>query len=153
MPVDHRALLERWVGAMNRRDYDAVEDVFTDDLVQDYPQSGEVIRGRHNFRAILENYPSGLPDDAIDTPSLRVAATDEIKVVAPLFTVVRVEGAGNVGTFQLRTRYPDGTTWWTIGFYQVRDGRIARATTFFAPQFEAPEWRAPFVERQVTQRA
>ena len=64
MPVDHRALLERWVAAMNRRDYATVEETFTDDLVQEYPQSGEVSRGRHNFRAILENYPSGLPDQA-----------------------------------------------------------------------------------------
>ena len=151
MPIDHRALLERWVAAMNRHDYAAVEGIFTDDLVQDYPQSGEVIRGSQDFRAILENYPSGLPDDPIDLPSLRVAATDELKVVAPLFTIVRVEGAGNVGTYALRNRYPDGSTWWTIGFYELRDGRIARATTFFAPEFEAPEWRAPFVERHVTQ--
>ena len=147
MPVDHRALLERWVAAMNRRDYDTVEKTFTDDLVQEYPQSGEVIRGRNNFRAILENYPSGLPDQAIDMPSLRVAATDQLKVVAPFFTVVRVEGAGNVGTFALKTRYPDGSVWWTIGLYELRDGRVARATMFFAPEFEAPAWRAPFVQR------
>jgi ketosteroid isomerase-like protein len=148
MRVDHRALLERFVAAMNRREYDAVEEIFTDDLVQEYPQSGEVIRGRRNFRSILENYPSGLPDDAIDLPSLRVAATDQPRVVAPLFTVVRVEGAGDVGNYNLRTRYPDGSTWWTIGFYELRDGRIARATVFFAPEFEAPEWRASFVERR-----
>jgi len=147
MSVDHRALLDRWVAAMNRRDYDAVEQTFTDDLVTEYPQSGEVIRGRHNFRAILENYPSGLSDDAIDAATLRVAASDELRVVAPLFTVVRVEGAGNAGTYTLKTRYPDGSTWWTIGSYELRDGRVARATVFFAPAFEAPAWRAPFVER------
>lgn len=147
MPIDHRALLERFVAAMNRHDYDALDELFTEDVVHDYPQSGEVVRGLRNFRATIENYPSGLLEDAIDSETLRVTAGDEIRVLAPLFTVVRVEGAGNEGTYALRTRYPDGSTWWTIGFHHLRDGRIDRATVYFAPEFEAPEWRAAYVER------
>jgi hypothetical protein len=30
---------------------------------------------------------------------------------------------------------------------QVRDGKIYRETAYFAAPFEAPEWRAPWVER------
>jgi hypothetical protein len=33
-----------------------------------------------------------------------------------------------------------------VNLYELRDGRMARSTTFFAPAFEAPEWRKPFVE-------
>jgi len=147
MAVDHRALLERWVDALNRHDYATLDEILTEDSVQDYPQSGEVIRGRANFRAILENYPNGLPDDAIDRPSLRVTASAGLKVVAPQFKVVRVEGAGNAGTYMLRSRYPDGSTWWIVGLYELRDGKIARATLFFAEEFEPPAWRAPYVTR------
>jgi len=147
MSVDHRALLERFVRAINEHDHAAIEAVFTEDLVEEYPQSGEVVHGGRNFRAIIEHYPSGLPDNSIDAPTLKVQATDDIRVVAPLFAIVRVEGAGNEGTYTLRSAYPDGTTWWTIGFYQLRDGRIARSTVYFAPEFDAPEWRAPYVER------
>jgi ketosteroid isomerase-like protein len=154
MPAfDHRARLERFVAAMNRREYAALDELFTDDLVQDYPQSGEIVRGLRNFRAILENYPTGLPEGSIDSGTLRVSAKDEIKVVAPFFTVIRVEGAGDEGTYTLRTRYPDGSSWWTIGFYHLRDGRIDRATVFFAPEFEAPAWRAPYAERKAESSA
>lgn len=148
--VDHRARLERFVAAMNRHDYDVLDQLFTEDVVHDYPQSGEVVRGLRNFRATIENYPSGLPEDSIDSDTLRVTASDEIRVLAPFFTVVRVEGAGSEGTYTLRTRYPDGSTWWTIGFYHLRDGRFDRATVYFAPEFEAPSWRAPYVERGAT---
>jgi hypothetical protein len=33
-----------------------------------------------------------------------------------------------------------------ISFFRVRDGRISRRTTYFAPEFEPPEWRAGFTE-------
>ena len=64
----------------------------------------------------------------------------------PTFTFVRAEGTGNVGVSARRARYPDGSAWWVVNFYELRDGRLARSTTFFAPTFEAPAWRKPFVE-------
>ena len=144
MAVDHGAFIERLFAAMNRQDLALVDEFFTADVVVDYPQSGEEIRGRHNFRAVLENYPGTIEGEST---TLRVAATDELRVVAPLFKVVSVEGAGNAGTYYGRSRYPDGTIWWVVGLYQLRDGRIGRSTIFFAQEFEAPEWRAPYVTR------
>ena len=85
-------------------------------------------------------------DAAVDMPSVRAAATDEHRVLAPLFTVVHVQGRGDAGTITLRNRYPDGTWWWIVIVYELRDGRIARSSLFFAPEFEAPEWRAEFAE-------
>ena len=145
MTVDHRALFERVSRAINDRDFAALGDLFTDDYLLDYPQSGERIRGLANFRATLENYPSGVPRDGIDKSTMRVES-DERWVVTPMFTVVRVEGSGTVGTATFKNRYPDGSIWWTIQMYELEGDRIARATTFFAPVFEAPEWRIPYVE-------
>ena len=64
----------------------------------------------------------------------------------PTFIFVRAEGTGNVGVSARRARCPDGSAWWVVNFYELRDGRLARSTTFFAPTFEAPAWRKPFVE-------
>lgn len=145
MPVDHRALFERVSRAINDGDFAVFGELFTDDYVLDYPQSGERIRGLVNFRATLENYPSGVPRDAIDKSTMRVES-DERWVVTPMFTVVKVEGSGTVGTATFKNRYPDGSIWWTVQMYELEGDRIARATTFFAQAFDAPDWRTPYVE-------
>jgi ketosteroid isomerase-like protein len=150
MPVDHQALAERYAIALSHGDLAVIDEVFTEDFVDEYPQSGEVIRGRHNLRAMMEHRP-GLPSEhGPDLSTVRAWAGDEHRVLAPLFTVVRVQGRGDAGTTTLRVRYPDGSWWWIVVVYEVRGGRIARSTSFFAPQFEAPGWRAPFVERRTS---
>jgi len=148
MPVDHQALSERYAVALARGDLSVIEEVFTEDFVDEYPQSGEIVRGRNNLRAMMEHRPGLTSDTGPDLSTVRARAGDEHKVLAPLFTVVRVQGRGDAGTTTLRARYPDGSWWWIVVVYELRDGRIARSTSFFAPQFEAPAWRAPFVERR-----
>ncbi len=148
MPVDHQALLERYAAALEGGDLEIIDEVFTEDIVDEYPQSGEIIRGRQNLRAVMEHRPG-----RAHLSSLRARASDEHRVIAPLFTVVRVQGRGDAGTMTLRARYPDGSLWWIVVVYELRDGRIARSTSFFAPEFEAPEWRAPFVERRAASEA
>jgi hypothetical protein len=34
--------------------------------------------------------------------------------------------------------------------YELRDGRIAHSTEYFAQDFDAPAWRVPWVERTRT---
>lgn len=51
--------VERVFDAINSLDFDAFEALRVDDCISEYPQSGEVIRGRKNHRAVLENYPGG----------------------------------------------------------------------------------------------
>ena len=143
MAVDHQALIERYARALAGGDLDIIDEVITEDYVDEYPQSGEVIRGRQNLRAMMEHRPGRAA-----LSSVRARASDEHRVIAPLFTVVRVQGRGDAGTMTLRARYPDDSQWWIVVIYELRDGRIARSTSFFAPEFEAPEWRAPFVERR-----
>jgi len=147
--VDHRALIESIADVHNRRDWDGLGRIFADDCIEEYPQSGEVIRGLMNVRAVRENYPGQLPDGGIDLSSARIAVSDERWIVTPMFTVVRVQDSGNVGTAMFRIRYPDGSTWWNVILYEMRAGKVARSTAFFAPLFDAPEWRVPYVEQQV----
>jgi ketosteroid isomerase-like protein len=147
MPVDHQALAERYAASlMKGGDLAVIDELFTEDYVDEYPQSGEVIRGRHALKALMSQRPGDLSEAAVDVATIRARGADELKVVAPMFTVVRVQGRGDAGTTTLRTRYPDGSEWWLVIIYELRDGRIAKSTTFFAQEFEPAPWRAPFVE-------
>jgi hypothetical protein len=98
MPLDHWALFERVADAMNRRAWSELEELFTEDYVEEYPQSGEVMRGSTNARASRENYPGGLEEGSVDFTEARLAATEARWVMTRMFTVMQVEGTGNVGT-------------------------------------------------------
>jgi hypothetical protein len=108
----------------------------------DYPQSGERIRGHANERAIADNYPGGLPD--ID-PS-RIVGAEDRWVVSPSFTFQRVAGSGETWWTEGRARYPDGSLWHLVTMFRLHDGRVAREITYWAEPFEAPAWRAAWVE-------
>ncbi len=113
------------------------------DFVEEWPQSGERIRGKANLRAILENYPGGVSLEA--TPTYH--GQDGEWAMTPGYTVVRVTDRGNDGTGLIRIRYGDGSEWWMVALFELRDGLLHRQTTFFAEPFDPPEWRSQWVER------
>ena len=59
----NRQVIDRYVKALTDRDLNLQAEVCATDLVVDYPQSGERIRGWANVRAVHENFPGGLPQD------------------------------------------------------------------------------------------
>ena len=46
----HPAAIDALVAAINARDLEALDRVFTEDVVMEWPQSGERIRGGENRR-------------------------------------------------------------------------------------------------------
>ena len=46
---------------LESQNIDAIDDLIHDDYVEEYPQSGERIRGKDNARTVYENYP-GIPN-------------------------------------------------------------------------------------------
>lgn len=145
--ADHRTLGARFAKAMNERDASQLASIVTPDFVNEWPQSRERIRGLDNFLSTLINYP-GAAEGLVgnDEATVRSHPVDGLKIIAPTYTLVRVEGAGDAGTFTLRVRYPDGSHWWAVNIYHLRDGRIDRAISYFAPEYPAPEWRRQWVE-------
>ena len=137
-----RELIGRFYEELNRRDLDAATQLVHPDFSEQWPQSGERVVGPRNLRAIIENYPGGI---SFDTPAYH--GRDEEWAMAPNFTVVRITDSGNSGTAVIKVRYPDGSEWWMIALFEIKDDRLYRQTTFFAAPFEAPEWRAQWVER------
>jgi len=127
---------------MTRNDWDRLGEVFPEDAVVEYPQSGERFRGLANIRAQFENYPDLDPG----TSQLAEVIGDDAYALTPTYTVIRVEGSGQRGTAVVRVQYPDGSYWWALNLFELRDGRISRSRTFFAPDFDPPDWRAPYRE-------
>jgi len=141
-----RDVIARYVRAVHDQDLDTMSALQHPDFVEDWPQSRERIRGRANFRKIMENYPGGLRGSAADVSMDRVVGGEDRWMVAPTFTMVRVSGAGDVHTVILKLRYPSGEEWFMVGLYELKDGLVYRGTSFLAPTFESPEWRRDWVE-------
>jgi len=84
----------------------------------------------------------------------RIAVADLVPsepayALTPTYALVTVEGSGNRGTAVFRSRYPDDSRWWTVTLYEADGDRISHSQVFFAPEFEAPAWRAPFREARI----
>jgi SnoaL-like domain len=95
-----------------------------EDYVMEMPQSGERIRGRENMREFQKAYPT--------PPTIRlrrVVVRDGLWVA---------EGVNDYG---------EGRVFTVVVIFELRDGKIRRDTRYYAEPFEAPEWRAQWVER------
>jgi len=111
------------------------------DVVWEYPQSGERFRGLANVRAQFENYPGGL----LKGGAVLEEVVDGTRYgLTPTFTIVEIQDSGDRGTAIVKSHYPDGSQWHVVNFVELRDGLIARLRAYFAQDFDAPEWRAPY---------
>jgi SnoaL-like domain len=117
-----RAALERHWVASDANDFDTEHDIYLDDAVLDYPQSGERIRGRRNIQ--------------------------ESRTVQPnkkRFSVRRIIGSGDLWITEFILTY-DGTPSYTVSIMEFRDGNVARETQYFCDPFEPGPSRAHLVE-------
>ena len=105
-------------------DADAEHAIYADDVICDYPQSGERILGRMNLQALRTHHP-GKPSG---------------------FTVRRIVGAGELWITEYTIDYR-GRPAFTVSIMEFRDGKVVHETQYFADPFEAPGWRSQWVER------
>jgi ketosteroid isomerase-like protein len=142
----HRDVLMQVFEAMNTGNAELWGEVLADDVVTEYPQSGERFVGRENNMAILRNYPGG--HMSVDLPNASVYVDDEGHyVMTPTFNVVKVDGEGDTIVGSGKSTYPDGSEWYVVNIATFRGDKIAHAVLYFAPVFEAPEWRKPLAEQ------
>ena len=139
-----RATVEAFIRAIEAKDFDGQMALLADDYVDEMPQSGERVRGRANWRSIIDHYPGGVGTVAGEH---RIVGADDRYVMTPTFSIVRVEGSGDTFTYAGTIRYANGDLWHMVAIVEARNGRIARTTTYYAEPFPAPAWRAPYVER------
>jgi hypothetical protein len=142
-PKTNRQVVERYVKALTDGNLDLQGEVCAPDVVMEWPQSGERIRGWANVRAVHENYPGGLPKD-LDS---KVIGSEDRWVVGPSFNVLRIEGTGDVYTLIGSARYPDGQIWQVVSLLELHSGKIAKTTDVYGAPFDPPAWRSQWVER------
>lgn len=100
-----------------------------EDAVQEWPQSGERIRGRDNIKAINDNYP---------------ASTG----TSPTVSLRRILQPGKAWVIESVIDYGDGVPVSFVAIVETNDeGKVSRETDYFASPFEAPEWRKQWVEQ------
>ena len=121
----NRQLVERFWRTMNENDSRAAGQLFHDDYVLDWPQSGERIRGRANFAAINEHYPAS---------------------GRWVFNVHRVIADGKGAATDVAVT--DGAiSARALSFFEIRDGLIWRMTEYWPDPFEPAAWRMQWTER------
>ena len=140
--VDHQQFVRGMTDVISAQDWDRFGDYVADDAVWEFPQSGERFRGLANIRAQFANYPDMDPGRS----ELKEVIGGTDYALTQMYTLVAVQGSGDRGTSIVRIGYPDGSIWWAVNLYEVRNGKIFRSRTFFAPEFEPPDWRAPYRE-------
>lgn len=117
------AALRRHWDASDANDFEAEHDIYRDDAVLDYPQSGERIRGR---RKIQES---------------RFVQPNEKR-----FTVRRIVGGGDLWVSEFVLTYDDVPSY-VVSIMEFREGLVAHETQYFGEKFDPAPSRAHLVER------
>ncbi|CAM2156221.1 Nuclear transport factor 2 family protein [Pararobbsia alpina] len=118
-----REVLNQHWEASAAGDLDAEHQIYADDAICDYPQSGERIVGRKNIQALRGHHP-GKPSG---------------------FAVRRIEGSGDLWITEYTIRY-SATTAFVVSIMEFRDAKVVHETQYFSEAFEAPEWRKQWVQ-------
>jgi hypothetical protein len=116
------ALNRHWA-ASDRNDFAAEHDIYREDAVLEYPQSGERIRGRHNIQASRMAQPN-----------------------AKRFKVRRIVGGGNLWVTEFILSY-DGNPSYSVSIMELLDGKVTRETQYFGDPFAPGPSRAHLAER------
>ena len=118
-----RAALDQHWAASDANDFQTEHQIYLEDAVLDYPQSGERTRGRSN----IQNQRASQPNKK-------------------RFSIRRILGGGDLWVTEFILTY-DGKPSYTVSIMEFKGDKVARETQYFADPFVAPASRARWVER------
>lgn len=118
-----RAALERHWAASDANDFAGEHEIYREDAVLDYPQSGERIRGREKIQESRTVQPS-----------------------KKRFSVQRIVGEGELWVTELVLTY-DGIPSYTVSIMEFSHGKVAHETQYFGEPFKPGPSRAHLVDR------
>jgi len=119
-----RTLLSAHWDASAVGDTNAEHDIYDDDAICDYPQSGERIIGRNNLQALRSHHP-GKPSG---------------------FNVRRILGHSDLWITEYTIAYQERSSF-TVSIMEFRNDKVIHETQYFADAFEAPAWRGQWTQR------
>jgi hypothetical protein len=120
-----REALDRHWAASDANDFEVEHDLYREDALLEYPQSGERIKGRHNIGASRAAQPN-----------------------FKRFEVKRIVGRGDLWVTEFVLSY-DGRPSYAVSIMEFQDGKVARETQYFGDPFEPGASRAQWVEASV----
>jgi SnoaL-like domain len=102
-------------------DVDRAHEIYHDDAVVEFPQSGERFEGLDNFRVWREQYPAHVE-----------------------FRIRRVVGSGELWVSEVSVRYDGGPWMFGVSVLEFDGLKVRRERIYGAEPWEAPEWRTPW---------
>lgn len=120
----NRDIVERFFAASERGDVAALTELVDDQMVMEWPQSGERFRGRDNV----------------------LAAMSAVEVKPQFAGSPRLVGSGQLWVLMVPLRYGDDVLQY-VAIVELEGGRIRRATGYWGAPFPAQAARAAFVHR------
>jgi SnoaL-like domain len=120
---DQSALLEKvrlyweYPGA----DVDHADEIYHDDAVLEFPQSGERFEGVANFTQWRRQYPAN-----VRYRVRRITAREDLVVV------------------ECSVSYDSGSWMYGVQLLEFRDDKVVRERIYVMDSWEAPAWRAPW---------
>jgi ketosteroid isomerase-like protein len=114
-----QALRRHW--EYSGKDEDIAHEIYHDDAVLEFPQSGERFEGVENFREWRRRYPANLRFH-----TRRITHRADLVVVENLISY-------------------DGAPWmFTVSLLEFRDDRVAHERIYIMDAWDAAEWRTPW---------
>jgi ketosteroid isomerase-like protein len=120
----NEAVIERLIACINDRNIEIMDDLFHDDAIMDWPQSGEKVVGAENRRGIYQAFPQ-----------------------LPKITPRRMVSDGDLVVAEATLDYGAPEPSKTVFIFEFKDGKIAKETAYWSEPFEAPAWRAKWIEK------
>jgi hypothetical protein len=113
-----RELIERyWESSSTGQDL--TDEIYHEDAVLEFPQSGERFEGTANFREWRSVYPA----------SVRLELRE-------------LRGSGDLWVAEGSITYDDGPGQPALNVLEFRGDKVVRETIYVTEPWEAPEWRA-----------
>ena len=122
--VSNEKIIERLIECINGKNIAVMDELFRDDAIMDWPQSGERVVGAENRRGIYNAFPS-----------------------LPNITPRRMISDGEIVVAEAELDYGSGSKYMTVFVFEFKDGKIAKETAYWSEPFEAPKWRSKWVEK------
>jgi len=102
-------------------DVDRAHEIYHDDAVLEFPQSGERFEGVDNFTEWRRRYPA------------------EVR-----YRVRRITALEDLVVAEVSVTYDGRTEMFGVQLLEFRDDKVARERIYVMDGWEAPEWRAPW---------
>lgn len=119
----HSDVVVAFWDAFDRFEFEAVGHLLHDDFVCEWPQSGELIRGRDNMIAVNKHYPG----------QWRIF-------------VDRIVDSGDVVVTEIRAVDGDVSNP-AVSFFEFSEGKIVKIREYWPDVMEAQSWRTQWVEK------